>query len=97
MWKCTGCDWTGNDLVPVFISAGIQGQVKTFACPECGKTVGGGVMLYEPPKEVVEEIPKTEIPKTEWEFTCQYCGKECKSMIGLMSHERACSTNPNNT
>lgn len=48
MWKCNGCSWIGDDLVPIFIPAGIQGNVKTFACPVCGKIVGDGVILQDP-------------------------------------------------
>lgn len=29
-------------------------------------------------------------------FICQYCGRECKAKIGLISHEKACDKNPDN-
>lgn len=93
MWKCTGCDWTGDELVPTTVPAGIQGNVKTSACPECGLTVGGGVVMFEvKPKPPAEEIPTEDKPV----FLCRYCDKECGSWIGRNSHEKACSENPEN-
>lgn len=40
------------------------------------------------------EYPNTE--PVEDALICRYCGKECKSILGLNSHERACKENPEN-
>ena len=44
------------------------------------------------------EYPNTELVTESIEdaLACQYCGKECKSALGLNSHERACKENPEN-
>lgn len=66
LWICTDCKWIGDDLVPTTVPAGIQGKVKTFACPKCGKTVGGGVVMYEPePEPRPEPEPEKVTPSLE--------------------------------
>lgn len=37
-----------------------------------------------------------EVEKVTDKWICQYCGKECKARIGLLSHEKACDKNPDN-
>lgn len=58
MWECTSCGWTGDteDLKPTTVNAGIQGKVKTSACPKCGKTVGDDVVIAE---DISQEISET--------------------------------------
>ncbi len=48
--------------------------------------------------EILAELEEPEIIAEEKEeaYKCQYCGKECKSALGLNSHERACKENPEN-
>ncbi len=36
-----------------------------------------------------EKLTPPDIKKGE--FSCRYCGQECKSKIGLISHEKSCS------
>jgi len=43
--------------------------------------------------EETEKTTGTEEPTGE--FRCQYCGKVCKSDLGLKAHERSCGKNPN--
>jgi DNA-directed RNA polymerase subunit RPC12/RpoP len=48
-------------------------------------------------KDIVSNIPAELLPDPEKEsdaekFFCQYCGRECKNVLGLQSHERACAT-----
>jgi len=35
------------------------------------------------------------LSESDEELACQYCGKVCKSALGLSSHERNCPSNPN--
>ena len=43
-------------------------------------------------EETAEDKPApAKEKKDEGPFVCQYCGKVCKSRIGLLSHERSCS------
>lgn len=60
MWECTSCGWTGDteDLKPTTVNAGIQGKVKTSACPKCGKTVGDDVVIVE--EDISQEISETD-------------------------------------
>lgn len=99
MWKCNGCEWTGDELVPVKVSAGIQGMVNSSACPVCGKTVGEDVFIQEAEEEpipVIDEAVEADPVEETPEFICQYCDKVCKSLTGQISHEKACIKNPDN-
>lgn len=42
--------------------------------------------------EFIEEVQKKEIQEEQVEekYICSKCGKECKSKIGLVAHEKKC-------
>lgn len=53
----------------------------------------------ETPEETSEKTaPEDEgkDPNLSKNLNCQYCGRECGSPVGLMSHEKACKMNPDN-
>lgn len=68
MWKCR-CGWTGEngDLKPAMVESGVQGMVRTSACPSCGEKVGDGVELVDPVEvKEVEDISQ-EVSEAEEE------------------------------
>lgn len=42
---------------------------------------------------IYNETSENPLPS---ELSCRFCGKVCKSAIGLNAHERACADNPDN-
>lgn len=47
------------------------------------------------PEPVSEPEPKPA-SEPEFPFYCQYCSRPIKSKVGKISHEKACSENPDN-
>lgn len=60
-------------------------------CPQCGALYcQGGFYLksVEPIPGYVKEVQPVVAPEV---FTCDFCGKVCKSAAGLKSHMKSCS------
>lgn len=68
-----------------------------IVCPKCGKTISKS--NYSKHQRRHETHPETFKEKsyklTHDDLSCKFCGKLCKNVAGLISHERQCISNPN--
>ncbi|MDD4564835.1 MAG: hypothetical protein PHE79_05090 [Eubacteriales bacterium] len=53
-------------------------------------------MQADPGTEETPPEDEGKDPNLSKNLNCQYCGRECGSPVGLMSHEKACKMNPEN-
>lgn len=67
---------------------GVKRKVTGFS------VINGVVYPNTEPYAESEKAPEGE--GKDPNLVCQYCGKECGSPVGLISHERACKMNPAN-
>ncbi len=63
---------------------------KIDLCKECAKDLYAKLgEIFNPKEETTKQEHINEKTATK-ELKCQYCGRECKSELGLISHEKAC-------
>ena len=72
-------------------------QRTYVVCPKCGQTVSKSNYSKHLRRHEVhpETFKKKSYKLTHDNLLCRFCGKLCKNVAGLISHERRCGSNPN--